>query len=590
MITFRMDEIERILKEGDHQMNLNSQFSYDPPQPDNPSDAARHFLSRYALAQKGWPEDFDIIMKYMSPPPDITNYSKPGGCRGLTVGVIGGGLAGLSAAYELRKLGFDITIYDALEDRIGGRIYTYYFDQQENLYNEIGAMRIPAIHETVWHYINLFKLPTRPFIQNNPNTFVVLKNTRVRNDLSGANIKRHIYPKYHLNDWEKTISWQKLQTIGIDTPLFAATPEERSEIIQVKPQYHGRPLAWSDHTSFELMQSEGLSQDAIQLISSLQPVLRGNLFSSYIDYIEESYPADTGFVYEIPGGMSRLPMAFFNSLMASSPYQDIDKAAIGTVTYRAGYWVSGIVQDSNGGKVKLKSQHLQSGTSTEENFDYVVCAIPFSTLKDVAISPLFSSIKMRAIREVHYAPAQKSLLLCRERFWEQEGIVGGGTYTDLPISSVWYPSDHAKFLTNPNDFASDFRSLPWNEPGVIVSSYNLNANPTTSAAQTEESDLAPIERELSDVHGLTPEYLHSIVEDFKILSWDKQPTFRGALSFFTPGQKELFAYGMALPEYNGKIFFAGEHISGTHRWMQGALQTGMQAANDLADTAAKNIP
>jgi monoamine oxidase len=44
---------------------------------------------------------------------------------------------------------------------------------------------------------------------------------------------------------------------------------------------------------------------------------------------------------------------------------------------------------------------------------------------------------------------------------------------------------------------------------------------------------------------------------------------------------------MTKPEYGGRVFFAGEHISALHRWMQGALQTGMQAACDLAKAAGR---
>jgi monoamine oxidase len=107
-------------------MNLNSQYSFYPSQPDNPSDLVRHSLALHALTQKGWAEDINIIRELMSPPPDITNYAKPGEFKGLKVAVMGGGLAGLAAAYELRKLGFEITILDALEDRVGGRVYTYF--------------------------------------------------------------------------------------------------------------------------------------------------------------------------------------------------------------------------------------------------------------------------------------------------------------------------------------------------------------------------------------------------------------------------------------------------------------------------------
>jgi monoamine oxidase len=52
----------------------------------------------------------------------------------------------------------------------------------------------------------------------------------------------------------------------------------------------------------------------------------------------------------------------------------------------------------------------------------------------------------------------------------------------------------------------------------------------------------------------------------------------------TPEQKRLFSYACTQPEYDGRVFFAGEHISAKHRWMQGALKSGMEAANALAWT------
>jgi monoamine oxidase len=574
-------EMDTISLVGVIKMNLNSQFSFDPPQPDNPSDSDRFLLERYALDQKGWPEDFNLIKELMSPPPAITTYAKPGACSGLKVGVIGGGLAGLSAAFELRKLGFDITIYDALEDRIGGRVYTYYFNRQKNLYHEFGAMRIPVSHETVWHYLNLFHLPTRPFIQYNPCNYVYLKQARVRNDPYGYNVMQDIYPKYNLNGWERTTSWQRLTALGIESHLLSAPPEERSEIIQVKPIYSKEALLWGNNANINMMKSAGLSQEAINLVSNFQPLLCGNLYNSYIDFVQEDYPANLTFLYEIPGGMVKLPMVFQHSLLNPNPFLDIPADCLGSVKYLGGCWVDGIYLESDGKKVKLTYQHLKSKQCLEEKFDYIVCAIPFSTLRTINISPLFSNIKMRAIREVNYTPAQKSLLLCKERFWEKDRIIGGGSYTDLPISSIWYPSDHAKCLKNPEDLLNDMRKLPWNEPGVIIGSYNFNLDTTRLTNQPDERTLEEIKKEIEGVHGLPPKYLDHIVEGFKTVNWDQEPATRGALSFFSPEQKKIFSYGMALPEYDGRIFFAGEHISAIHRWMQGALQSGMQAANDL---------
>ncbi|MDP4095164.1 MAG: FAD-dependent oxidoreductase [Bacillota bacterium] len=563
-------------------MNLNSQFSFYPPQPDNPDDAVRHMLTLYALSQKGWPGDFGIIMKLMAPPPPITTYVRPGEFKGIKVGVIGGGLAGLSAAYELRKAGFDITVFDALEDRVGGRIYTCYFDEGKKFYNEFGPMRIPVSHETVWHYIKLFNLPTRPFIQVDANAYVYLKKIRVRNDLQGINVMKYIYPKYALTNKERHINWQGLLFKGTDNHLLNATLEDRSEIIRVLQYYRDRTVFWSSNSNINMMEAAGLSQEAINLVSNFNPLLYGGLYNSFIDFIEEDYTANLAFLYEIPGGMQKLPLAFYKTFLLRQPYESIPAEYTGSVFYKAGCWINEINFDLLSNKIKLRYRNPRTKKSAEEIFDYVICAIPFSTLRNIHVDPLFSNIKMRAIREVNYIPAQKSLLMCSERFWEKEGIAGGGSFTDLPIASVWYPSDHAKLINDPLNPLSQFGNLPWNEPGVFIGSFNFNLDTTRLTNQPQELYFEEIKREVEMVHGLQPGYLDNIVVGHKTVNWDEQPTIRGAISFFTPQQKILFSYGMAQPEYNGRMFFAGEHISAVHRWMQGALQSGMQAANNLA--------
>ena len=207
---------------------------------------------------------------------------------------------------------------------------------------------------------------------------------------------------------------------------------------------------------------------------------------------------------------------------------------------------------------------------------------PFFTLRNVNIDPLFSNIKMRAIKEVNYCTAQKSILLCNQRFWEKDGIVGGASITDLPISSTWYPSDHAKYVNSLTSGNKPFANLPYNKPGVIIGSFNFNLDAIRLTNLPREKSLEEIKRDIEKVHNLPTGTLDNIVEGYKTVNWDQQPTFRGSICFFTPEQKEIFSYGMAIPEYGNRVFFAGEHISAVHRWMQGSLQSGMIAANDLA--------
>ncbi|HCM12693.1 MAG TPA: amine oxidase, partial [Lachnospiraceae bacterium] len=82
----------------------------------NPTDEERHSILRRALENAGRPEDYEYILKYLSPPPEITGIASTGEMRGVKIGVLGGGVAGMSAAFELRKLGADITILEASKD------------------------------------------------------------------------------------------------------------------------------------------------------------------------------------------------------------------------------------------------------------------------------------------------------------------------------------------------------------------------------------------------------------------------------------------------------------------------------------------
>ncbi|HWT27422.1 MAG TPA: FAD-dependent oxidoreductase, partial [Mobilitalea sp.] len=161
----------------------------------NPTDDLRHEMLRASLKKAGRPEDYDYILKLLNPPPDITNYAAPGSLKGVKVGIIGGGLAGMASAFELRKLGADITILEASQDRIGGRVYTYYFDPEGMYYGEFGAHRIPVSHETTWHYINLFGLDTISLTPANRNNFLYVHNTRLRTTDS---VQEILYPKYDL--------------------------------------------------------------------------------------------------------------------------------------------------------------------------------------------------------------------------------------------------------------------------------------------------------------------------------------------------------------------------------------------------------
>lgn len=91
-----------------------------------------------------------------------------------------------------------------------------------------------------------------------------------------------------------------------------------------------------------------------------------------------------------------------------------------------------------------------------------------------------------------------------------------------------------------------------------------------------------VQRNVEEVHGLPEGFLNSIIEAQKVVVWNNEPDIRGAFAQTLPGQKKLFAYEMLQPEFNQRVYFAGEHVSTKHAWIQGSLYTGKEAANQLA--------
>ena len=91
--------------------------------------------------------------------------------------IIGAGLAGLVAGFELKRQGHEVTILEARK-RVGGRIYTLR-TFAPGLYAEAGGMRIPRAHDLTLRYCELFDLQLRPFVMGNPKGLVEIGGLRM---------------------------------------------------------------------------------------------------------------------------------------------------------------------------------------------------------------------------------------------------------------------------------------------------------------------------------------------------------------------------------------------------------------------------
>jgi len=544
----------------------------------SPTDSERHELLEKLLTSAGRKEDLPHILEGYSHPKDIIKICPPGYGKGknINIAIIGGGISGLVAAFELRKLGVDVTLYEA-SDRYGGRIYTHFFDKKKKYGGDVGAMRIPLAHECVWHYLNLFKIETRPFIQRTPNGFTYVKGISLCGDITGKEAMEKIYPLFNLQEWEKKLQWGEMLNDALVTPLLSLTPSERKDIIQIKKKYSFKYDKLCQFTLRQMLKKSNLSDGAIDLVCSFSPILRVLQPYSYSEILHDEYALHFSYLFHPVKGMSTIIDSFLDVLESNNhPSYGINPKDLGSITLKLNTPIEKISWEKGNPNVTLS--YKENNQLIHNKYDFIVNTIPFSTLRNIEMSKLKSNITAQAIKEVSYLDSIKIYILYKRRFWEDLGIIAGYSSSDLSNAHVYYHSDHYyKKIINPE------------EPGVMLAWYNYDLEASKLTSLDEDTTIRFVNRNVEKIHGLPKGSLDNSVLDYKILQWSKMKWIGSGFSFFSPNQKRIFLYEMTQPEYDNKMFFAGEHVSFTHAWMQGSIRSSLQASNKIATLIVKKF-
>jgi monoamine oxidase len=446
--------------------------------------------------------------------------------------IIGGGIAGLVAAFELLRQGHEPIVLEA-QHRVGGRVRTLR-EFAPGLYAEAGAMRIPRVHDLTLSYCDLFGLQLRPFVMGNPKTLVHLGGQRMTSEEADREPGRL---PFDLAPHEQGRTWSQLWNDA--TKDFRAQYEQAGQagLDDLLKQY-------DEYSIREFLEKAGFSEGALELYGVMS-FRESNMNAAVVEQLREIVGRSFEDMQEIVGGLDNLPTAFYRAMP--------DRV-------RFGAEVHAIAQDEESVTVHYTTR---SGRFSVTG-DYAICAIPFSVLREIEVMGRgFSRGKQKAIRELNYNASTKILLQVRHRFWEHEdGIVGGTTATDLPIRRICYPS-----FSDPND-----------ERGVMLASYTWGQDALRWGG-LEPRDM--IEQAIEDVAKIHP----SIVSEFEVgatHAWYNDPYARGAFALFEPGQETRLQADITAPE--GRIHFAGEHTSLYHAWIQGALESGIRAAREIHET------
>ncbi|HLX66157.1 MAG TPA: flavin monoamine oxidase family protein [Puia sp.] len=473
---------------------------------------------------------------------------------GKEVLILGAGLAGMAAAYELGKLGYRCTILEARE-RAGGRCWSIRrgslaeevgFEQQraggrhlagfdEGLYFNAGPSRIPHHHGLTLHYCKELGVKLEVYNNVNENAYYFsegkgpLSNKKIRvrevhNDMRGWMAELlakgldagKVDAGMSREDTLKVIEYLRAEG-GLDVDELYKASARRGYVESPGPGDREGKLG-DPHSLLELLQS-------------------GLLDADFYNVAEYTYELQ-GTLFQAVGGMDRIAKAF--------------EEKVGAVI-QFGAEVRSIRNVEQGVKVLYR----KAGEEKTIESPYCICTIPLPVLGNIDHN--FVSDASRAIDSIVYMATGKIGLQFKRRFWEEdEGIYGGITHTNNQLTQIFYPS---------YDYLSG--------KGILIGYYNFNekAVATGKLSYPEREQLA-----LDKGSLIHPQYRREFETSFAV-SWHKTKYNLGGWALYSAEERRTLYRALLVPD--GQVYFAGEHMSYLNAWMAGALESARNVVGQI---------
>lgn len=472
------------------------------------------------------------------------------GKMGKKVIILGAGIAGMTAAYELGKAGYDCHILEA-RGRTGGRNWTVRNGTQETeiggikqtakfdkgLYFNAGPARIPQHHVTI-DYCKELGVPLEVFC--NANEFAYYYQEKV-SGLADQKIRKQAI-KADTRGFVSELLAKAVNKSALDQELTKEDMEKLMDYLKREGDlsadytYNG-----SSRRGYKELPGAGLQPGTIDTPYTSSALLQSGMMNNFSsDYSFTQQPM----MFQPVGGMDQIPKA-------------LERQLPGKITFEAK--VLEIRQSSDGTRVVYNTK----GKVKEMTGDYCICTIPLPVLKGI---PADFTVEMKnAIQKIQYATTGKIGLQFKSRFWEQEDrILGGITTTNMDISQIWYPS-------------SDFLA----QKGVLVGYYNFGQNAvdlgSRSLAQRQSHALA----QGGKIHK---QYADEFETSFS-LAWHKIKYSQGGWAEYSAS--DLKNYYPILNQPQGRIYLAGEHLSYMTGWMAGAFESARTVVSQIHEKVLK---
>lgn len=446
--------------------------------------------------------------------------------------VIGAGLAGLVCAYELGQAGYKVRVLEA-QGHVGGRVKTVRQAFKNGQYADVGgASFYPIAQDYAMKYIEKFEL-----------SLATPYGGKGLLGIFSFNGREKFEPGFPLTNKEIELGINGMKKEYMGSALDELWKSSKNRTIgDVERKY--------DNLSFaQLMMKKGASPEAVRLLNAMgwDYVGEGPKWYSAADMIGQSFNVSeqvstySGAFYSIDGGNDLLPKAFAKNLKGD---------------LRLDAQVTHIKGTDNGVEVT----YSENGNSSTHSANYVVLAIPPGPTKDIVFDPPLSKSKVVALKSAKMASISRVFYQTNSRIWRELGK-SGFALTDLPIGWFWES-------TGTQGGTSGIIQ------GYMMGPYARHFQ-RLNDEQKKKYTLIQFDKLFPGVSE------HLIASHFEI--WDANPFAQGAYLYFQPGQMQsVFPY---LGRNEGRIFFAGSHTASRllHSSMQGALESGLRATNEIID-------
>jgi monoamine oxidase len=458
------------------------------------------------------------------------------------------------------KLGLKPVVYES--DQLGGRMRSVPFDGYPGIVAEMGAMRFPPSSTALFHYLNLLGLQTEPF----PNPLAEVTPSTVI-DLKGESHYAHGLDDLPDVFAQVAHAWQRtLEDHAELVPLQRAI--RARDAAAIKRLWNDLVVRFDDQTFWGfLAASKHFRSFRLREVFGQVGFGTGGWDTDYpnsiLEILRVVVTAADDHHRGIIGGAQQLPVGLWNAEPDCAHWP----AGTSLSSLAGGTPLPGVTQV---GRARSSIVVHDSAGDARSYPAVVVTAQSWMLLSNIRCDDdLFPIDHWTAIERTHYMGSTKVFVLVDRPFWKDKDPKTGRDVLSMTLTDRM---SRGTYLLDQGE----------GRPGLICLSYTWSDDSLKLLAldKNERTDIV-----LRSLEGIYPgvDFRSHIIGEPVTLSWETERDFMGAFKANLPGhyryQERLFGH-FVQDEFEDRhrgIFLAGDDISWTAGWAEGAIQTALNA-------------